>query len=276
MGIEKTEFAARMKSYEQRYSTSLMPMLPILCRIDGRCFSRFTKGLKKPYDPRLMQLMIDTTKFLVEETNARCGYTQSDEITLVWVTASFESEIFFAGKLQKMVSVVGSLATAFFNKNLADRIPEKGNQMPVFDNRVWQVPTLYEAVNAFIWRQQDATRNSIQSAARAVFSHKECNNKNTSDLQEMLFQKGINWNDYPSSFKRGTFIRNKLVEIEKTFTAKEIAKLPADHAAHQNPTLKIERSKVAEEKDLPPLTKITNRDEFVFFGAEPIYSTSTT
>jgi hypothetical protein len=84
-GSDKTSLGDRMKWYEKRYSHVVMPMIPVMARIDGRSFSKFTAGLARPYDERMSRLMIDTTKFLVEQTNARCGYTQSDEITLVWL-----------------------------------------------------------------------------------------------------------------------------------------------------------------------------------------------
>ena len=266
--MDKTALGDRMKWYERRYTDHvLMPMIPVLCRIDGRSFSKFTEGLARPYDERLSKLMVDTTKFLVEETNARCGYTQSDEITLVWLAEDAEAEIFFGGKLLKMTSVVGSLASVFFNRELPSRIPEKADKMPVFDNRVWEVPVLYEATNCFIWREKDATRNSVQMAARSVYSHNECHNKNNSELQEMLFQKGINWNDYPTHFKRGVYVRKRVVE--RSFTEEELANLPEKHHARTNPDTVVKRTVVMQE-DFPPLTRIKNREETILFGEDPI------
>lgn len=266
-GSDKTSLGDRMKWYEKRYAHVVMPMIPVMARIDGRSFSKFTSGLARPYDERLSRLMIDTTKFLVEQTNARCGYTQSDEITLVWLAEDPDAELFFGGKLLKMTSVVGSLATVFFNRQLPERLPEKKDQMPVFDNRVWEVPVDFEAVNCFIWREQDAVRNSIQSAARAHFSHNECLNKNGSELQEMLFQKGINWNDYPSFFKRGTYVRRRVVE--RKFTEEELKSLPPKHHAIKNPDAVIQRTVVMEE-EFPPLTRIINRKEVILMGEDPI------
>ena len=73
----------------------------------------------------------------------------------------------------------------------------------MFDARVFNIPK-EEVVNLVYWRQLDAARNSVQMAARAKFSHSECEDKNCAELQEMLFQKyGINWNDYPTRWKRG-------------------------------------------------------------------------
>ena len=83
---------------------------------------------------------------------------------------------------------------------------EKKLDSAMFDSRVFTLPK-EEIVNYFIWRQQDATRNSIQMVGQANFSHKQLHGKSCNDIQEMLFQeKGINWNDIPTYQKRGTCI----------------------------------------------------------------------
>ena len=59
--------------------------------------------------------------------------------------------------------------------------------------------------NLIYWRQLDAVRNSIQMVGQAYFKHKELQGKSCNDIQEMLHEeRGINWNDYPVSCKRGT------------------------------------------------------------------------
>jgi tRNA(His) 5'-end guanylyltransferase len=45
--------------------------------------------------------------------------------------------------------------------------------MAQFDARVFQIPQKVEVENYFIWRQQDATRNSISSVAQSMYSPKE-------------------------------------------------------------------------------------------------------
>ena len=140
---------ARMKRYEaQEAGRRLMPLLPVLARIDGRAFSTFTQGLERPYDVRLSRAMIDTTRFLVEETGARTGYTQSDEISLLWHATDPKDQLFFDGRIQKMVSVLAALATVELNRLLALTLPDYAARRPVFDCRVWQVPNREEAANA--------------------------------------------------------------------------------------------------------------------------------
>lgn len=205
----------RIKMYEKmETSDRFMPMLPIYARIDGRSFSKFTKGMTKPYDRTLSKIMMEVTKYLVQETGACIGYTQSDEISLVFNQKTIESDVFFSGKKQKMVSVLAGLATAKFVELALKLYPEEcAKRLPVFDCRVFQVPSKVEAVNCFVWRSQDAIRNSIQMAGRAVFSHSELDRKNQNQILDMLInEKGINWNDYPKFFKEGSFWQRQSYE----------------------------------------------------------------
>lgn len=260
-------FGDRMKQYEGiECARRFIPLLPVCARLDGKGFHNYTKNFKRPYDPDFSELMIDTTKYLVEETNAKIGYTQSDEISLVFYSDDYNSQIFFDGKIQKMISVLCSMATSYFNEN---RNMIGCNLKPAnFDCRVWQMPNLVEAANVFLWREQDATKNSISMAAHEFFSNKELHGKNGSEKQDMLFkQKGINWNNYPAFFKRGTFIQR--YTTLRSFTTNEIEKLPAKHEARKNPNLKISRTEI-RKLDMPPFNTVANRVEVIFNGKTPI------
>lgn len=260
----------RMKFYEKNYLPErFTPLLPTLARLDGKSFHNFCRNLNRPYDKRLSSLMIDCTKYLVSETNATCGYTQSDEITLSWYSTDFESKIWFDGRISKMISVLAATQSVYFNKQLTLYFTDNNflNKMPLFDCRVWQVPNIEEGANAYLWREQDATKNAISMAARTYYSHNEVENKNGSQLQELLWQKGINFNDYPDFFKRGTFIQRK--KALRKFTTQEFNDLPPKHQARQNPKLLFERTDYVV-LDMPPFSKVNNRAEVIFFGADPI------
>ena len=130
-----------MKLYEQAEAgRKLMPLVPVCARLDGKGFSKFTRGLKRLFDTGMVDAMILTTAYLVEETNARIGYTQSDEISLIYYSDTFDSEIFFNGKIQKMVSTLSAMGTAKFNSVLPSCLPSKVGLLPTFDCRVWTVP----------------------------------------------------------------------------------------------------------------------------------------
>lgn len=255
----KDSLGDRMKMYEgletERF---LMPGLPTLVRLDGCHFHTYTRGFQKPYDARMVNAMIKTAKFLVNKTNAVVGYTQSDEITLLLPD---DRTYIYEGKIFKLISTLASMASAAFNHtmNIADK------PLAYFDCRVWQVPNRYEAVNALIWRELDATKNAISSAAEAHFSHNQCMNKNSSEKQEMLFQKGINFNDYPAFFKRGTYI--KRIVVSRKYTPEEIASLPARHQARTNPDLLITRHEL-REIDYGVLKTVANPVEVIYNNEE--------
>lgn len=209
----------RMKCFESAYRISLPIRMPVMLRIDGKSFHSYTKGCKRPFDERLVEVMNDTATYLCKNIQgAQIAYVQSDEISILLNNyKSLDTQPWFENNLQKMVSVSASMAGAIFTANSwkiwepKDRIIDGlGLIKPaIFDSRVFVLPK-EEVCNAFLWRQQDATRNSVQMLARSNFSHKQCENKNCSELQEMLFQeKKINWNDLPVSQKRGRCIVKK-------------------------------------------------------------------
>jgi tRNA(His) guanylyltransferase len=265
----KDSLGDRMKEYEANASLSLCKYWPIIARIDGRAFHSFTKGLKRPYDKGLSDLMVATTKYLVEESNAVLGYTQSDEISLMFYTDNPDvTQLFFDAKHSKMVSILASMTTAFFNMQLYNYLPDKAlgfslvpKRWATFDTRVFNVPNKEEAINYFLWRELDATKNSISMAAQSMYSHYELQGKNSSDKQEMMWQKGVNWNDYPDFFKKGTYL--KRVKVRKPFSVLELANLPEKHSARYNPNLEYDRSEV-QELIIPPLTKVVDKEKVLF------------
>ena len=215
--MDKTTLGDRMKNnYENISRYYLTRRMPVIIRIDGKAFHTFTRGFKKPFDDIFVKTMQDTMKYLCENIQGCVlGYTQSDEISLVLVDyAELTTDAWFGNNLQKMCSVSASMATMAFNKFFYINMPadeensgtyykalEKG---AMFDSRVFTIPK-EEVCNALIWRQQDATRNSIQSVGQANFSQKELHGKSCNNIQDMLMiQNGINWNDYATTLKRGS------------------------------------------------------------------------
>ena len=256
----------RCKRYELSDNAKrAMPGIPLLARLDGKSFHTFTRGLARPYDTGMQTCMVETTKYLVEQSNACIGYTQSDEITLAWfVEADSTSQYPFDGRMQKLTSVLASMASAKFAKLLPEHLPTKAHLLPVFDCRVWQVPTKQDAFDVFLWREDDATKNSITMAASSYYSHKDLHKKNSSEKQELLFQKGVNWNDYPASFRRGQFVRRSVVQ--RRLNEAERLKIPERN--RPDPDLLVTRS-VLQAIDAPPLRKIKNHLGFIFDKESP-------
>lgn len=210
----------RMKLYENSFRHYLPRRMPVVIRVDGTHFHSYTKGCAKPFDKGLVETMDLTALYLCKNIqNAVFAYVQSDEISILLVNfKELDTQSWFDNNLQKMVSVAASMASVIFSMNSykiwepkeidpsADPAsPCDFNEPAFFDARAFILPK-EEVNNYFVWRQQDATRNSVQMLARSLYSHKECTDKNNSDLQEMIFAKGQNWNDLPTSQKRGRCI----------------------------------------------------------------------
>jgi len=213
------------ENYENRTRYLLPRRTYTIIRLDGKAFHTFTKRCHRPFDEELMWLMNETAIKLCEQIQGvRLAYVQSDEISLLLTDFDGQdTSAWFDGNILKMSSISASIATASFNANLtkmATTLPDSefdtlnkfiakdgsGFYQALFDSRVFSVPEDFETENYFIWRQMDCTKNSIQMVAQSLYSHKELHGKNTSVLQEMIFQKGINWNDYPVRCKRGAVI----------------------------------------------------------------------
>ncbi len=209
----KDSLGDRMKSnYEDRSRYFLPRRTYTIIRLDGKAFHTYTRHLEKPFDMDLIEDMAEVTKFLCENIQGCVlGYTQSDEISLLLVDFDKPTtSAWFDGNIQKMASISASMAAAKFNEIRSPR--EAHRNLAFFDSRVFSISDRIEVMNYFIWRQKDATRNSISMAAQSKFSHKELQGKSSSDMQEMLFTlKGINWNDYPTSCKNGTMVTKKMV-----------------------------------------------------------------
>lgn len=223
----KDSLGDRMKNYyENAYRMHLTRRTPVIIRIDGCHFHTFTRGMKKPYDMVLKKAMWNTALHLCENIqNARLAYVQSDEISILLVDYNkFATSAWFDNNMQKMASVSASIATMAFNKFFTEESEEATHYSPsisekefrmykrkwdsaIFDSRVFNIPES-EVCNYFIWRQQDATRNSIETLGRCYFSQKELNGVNCNDIQDKLMtEKNINWNDAPVFFKRGVCIK---------------------------------------------------------------------
>lgn len=218
----KDSIGDRMKeNYENRAKTKLLRRTPVIIRLDGKAFHTFTKEFNKPFD-EILALTMQKTMLALCKLVQGCvlGYTQSDEITLVLTDyTKLETSAWFDYDIQKVCSVSASIATLAFNRCFLNEIQKKYESISeltasvyyqawlkgaLFDARCFNIPK-EEVTNCLLWRQQDATRNSINAVGQAYFSHRELQGLNVNQIQDKLFkEKGINWSDLPIYLKRGS------------------------------------------------------------------------
>lgn len=231
MSEKNDDLGERIKGYENITRSFLLPRSYTMIRVDGRAFSSYTKNLKRPFDLELNQDLDATWMYLCQNIqNAKLGYAQSDEFSLLLTDFDdVTTQQFFGGNIQKICSVVASMAAAKFNILRAMRKSKTWQnsnvlatthedldwinryQLAEFDCRVFTVPNWIEAYNTFYWRWKDCEKNSISQVASAHFSHKELQGKNGAERQEMLWAgKGINWSTFDESLKNGRlFVKEK-------------------------------------------------------------------
>lgn len=209
--MDRSSIGTRMKSYEDAQKTYLTRRMPVMIRVDGNAFHTFTRGFERPFDSIMAESMQRTMKYMCENiSGCVLGYTQSDEITLLLIDYKKKNQGAWFGYVKRKVeTIAASMATMAFNEAFSDVITEKISEdimkvqndeeaekvkdyyfkyvkkcgRAMFDARAFNIPE-FEVVNEFIWRQQDCTRNSIQSVGHANFSDKKMHKKNMSQIEE--------------------------------------------------------------------------------------------
>lgn len=237
--MEENEYietlSEKMKRLENVTNKSLKLKTPVIMRLDGKAFSKFTKGLDKPFDKDLSDIFQQVALCLhMEMDNVRFIYSQSDEISILMTDWTNENtDAWFTYRIQKMVSVASSVATALFNKQIEEVInkylvdipdldeaifkpAEEFNRVEkkyfvwkakkykaMFDCRAFNVE-LEDVVPYFIYRQKDAMRNSVQALAQVYYTNAELQNKKQAEMIQMVYDKtGINYNELPMLQKAG-------------------------------------------------------------------------
>jgi tRNA(His) 5'-end guanylyltransferase len=214
----------RMKLYEEVPKVKLMRKIPVILRLDGKTFHTYTRGFEKPWDKYLNTAMTQTAAFVCDNVSgAKLAYTQSDEISiLITDYENIETQPWFDYQVEKIVSVAASMATAKFNEIILQDY-KLDKKLAFFDCRAANYPK-GEVINYFIWRQQDAERNSVQGLAQSLFSHKELQGLKNNQLQDKMFtEKGINWNECETWQKRGTCIIKENYEKEGAIRSRWVA-----------------------------------------------------
>ena len=200
----KDDLGRRMK---RDYEDALRVFLPrrsyVVIRIDGRGFHKFTEDLERPYCRALADALDEAAMYLCQEMiGCRFAYGQSDEYS--FLLTDFEREdsaLWFDGNMQKIVSVSASLFTAAFQRAFASK------KLAAFDSRVLVISQKSEVAKYFLWRQLDASANSLNMLASAHYSHRELVGKSNAEKHEMLHAKDVNWARQTADFKRGRVVR---------------------------------------------------------------------
>lgn len=253
----KDDLGERIKGYEKKFtSIKLSKDLPVLVRLDGKAFHSYTKGLEKPFSRPLLNAFENTVEHLHKYIHFDLAYHQSDEITLAFLPKLENSELIFGGKVSKINSVLSSMTSVLFNREMENET----SKLAFFDCRCFNVPDLDEATCAVFWRMQDAIRNSVSMLAQANFSHKELHKKSCQEMKQMLDGK---WESLPISLRQGSLWRNSLVK--ETLDAADLESLPPKHDLRKNPEAMFIRSRFAKRQITSLVSEMTHEERKTLF-----------
>lgn len=198
------DFDEKMRVYEQSTNQIILPEIYMVARLDGRGFTKLTKEICKfeaPFDVRFRDIMIHTVEHLMDcGFRVIYGFTESDEISLLF----HANEDAFGRKVRKYNSVLAGEASSAFSLELG--------RPAVFDCRIVPLPNVDRVRDYFLWRQEDAHRNSLNSHCYWALRNEgksvqeatnELSGKSVSYKNELLFSHGINYDKLPSWQKRG-------------------------------------------------------------------------
>ena len=240
----KDSLGDRMKDYEFSSTHYLTKKIPVICRVDGKAFHTFCKRFEKPYDEILNTSLSGVMHKLCSQIQGvKIAQRHSDEISFVITDYDkITTDSFFEYGISKICSVVASMATAEFCKQLVikeierrERYTRPANNIeelyertkiqarfnsvyldndenwPTFDCRCFNIPE-NDIANYIWWRLLDCRRSSISMLAQSKFSQKKLNGVNCDQMQEMLFKEhGINWAKIPQEQKAGFLCLRKKV-----------------------------------------------------------------
>lgn len=195
----------RMRVYETASDQCVLPGVNIVARLDGRSFTKLTKETRQfeaPFDEQFRDLMVATTRHLTRSAgfNVVYAFTASDEISLLLE----RGEQAFNRKLRKLISVLAGEASAALSLELQDRA--------VFDCRVSQLPGRDDVIDYFRWRNEDARRNALnahcywtlrRAGSDVAQATAALRGLSVAEKNELLFERGLNFNDVPPWQKRG-------------------------------------------------------------------------
>lgn len=251
-----------MKAYEEEYNPRIPPYNSFIVRLDGKNFSKFTKGFKKPFDILFVRAMVRTMNDMIEKFNAVTGYSHSDEITLIFPPACTKEEFEAGenksihphdGRVIKLCTVMAGYCSVRFCYHMNNLIETHQDEYTsqfiekikdsnyCFDARALRFENPGEIVNHQIWRSvHDCHRNAVSTYARYRFGHKAVMNKNSKEMIDMMRKDGLDWDtDVPLYLKHGVYGKKELYEKTIAINNKEIT---ATRQRVSNRCFKIEYS----------------------------------
>lgn len=235
MANSKFEYVRQFERTE-----SLLPQSWLVVRLDGRGFHKFTKRYDfcKPNDPLALHVMNLAGQSVLEGfSDVVLGYGDSDEysfllrretclfnrradkIATVFVSAFTAAYSFHWNRFVNEDADLGEIVGGDTSGYRVRLPPLQLADLPTFDGRVVVYPHEQNVRDYFSWRQVDCHINNLYNTSfwtlvKSGLSPRDAEQRLmgtlSKDKHDLLFlEHGINYNNEPPMFKRGTTLLRK-------------------------------------------------------------------
>jgi len=245
--MKSDDYEACMRQFEWLGRVRVPPECYIVLRLDGKGFSQFTyKRFEKPFDARMSEMMVKAATVLMKEFGAIYAFTESDEMSLV-LPPSFDLH---DREVEKLTSISAGIVSSAFTFELCKAELAQGVDYVAFDSRVWCSENTQRVVDYFRWREADALRCGLNAWAYWTLrksgksegqATSALNGKGSDFKNELLFERGMNFNDVPLWQKRGVGI------YWETFQKPATNRLTGQPVLAERRRLKVDRELPAKD-----------------------------
>lgn len=209
----------RLLEYEKMNFRQLLKKTPVVVKLDGVAFKTFTKGMRVPFDDKIMLEAMRQTTMALCRWIPGCvfGYTHSDKIELVLVQRDENVTPFLNYNVDKMTCTISSYATMKFNSIFSELVRHEFKGETTDESR----PYRRNAGNAYFrcscfnvveedvikyleGKQEDAILDSVRQYYGCIETDKK-DKINKASLQELMqWEHASAWLELPTRLQRGT------------------------------------------------------------------------
>jgi tRNA(His) guanylyltransferase len=214
----------------------LLPDTYIVIRVDGKGFHKFSEFYKfdKPNDEKALHVMNNAALDVVKQfPDIMLAYGDSDEYSFMLR----KSSTLYERREMKLITCFASAMSTLYYHHWNQIFPNKPIQLeklPQFDARAVTYPNFDIIKDYFAWRQVDCHINNLYNTTfwnlvlKGNMTPQEAENRLigtlASDKNEILFKEfGINYNNEPEIFKKGTIILRQFDKYDSPIKDSELS-----------------------------------------------------
>lgn len=215
--MESRQQVEQMRQQNVRTLTAYKPIIITLNCVGF--YKKLNQKLQKPFDSKFNKLMNRTLIYLLENLPyTKVGYTWRYEMNIIInIPTYFNTNALWKRDVSKIQSIVASMASTFFTREYHKLFQTEDNTtLFEFNCQTWNTPTVEDAYNWLVYRQEECIDNSIKRFARFFLTTQEMKGKTAEELIKYLIEHyNTNWTHEKVDNKFGRiFIKEKVIQFD--------------------------------------------------------------